>query len=266
MSDIFISYAREDGRVAQKLAQALEGRGWSVFWDRTIPPGRNWHNTIGKELAEARSVIVLWSEASISSDWVIEESTEAKIRDILFPVLIQDVQPPLGLRLLHAVDLKNWNGSEASLAYTQLIAAISAKISTSTLPAPKRKNKNRTGNINYSLLFGHVASLSFLAYFIFTRDSISHLLYYVIGASINILSYMLGVFLSNRLPQHYPMLFRCSLAVLCIFPFVSMFTLHHFDFHTLDWGEAAAATGLLSVVYTLAFWITFGFLKIFQLF
>jgi hypothetical protein len=30
MSDIFISYAREDRKTAQRLAKALEAQGWSV--------------------------------------------------------------------------------------------------------------------------------------------------------------------------------------------------------------------------------------------
>jgi hypothetical protein len=33
MTDIFLSYAREDLRTAQDLAEALEYYGWSVFWD-----------------------------------------------------------------------------------------------------------------------------------------------------------------------------------------------------------------------------------------
>jgi hypothetical protein len=37
MSDIF--YAREDQSWAEMLAQTLEGRGWSTFWDRTIRQG-----------------------------------------------------------------------------------------------------------------------------------------------------------------------------------------------------------------------------------
>jgi hypothetical protein len=33
MSDIFISYKREEQPVAKKLAGALEKEGWSVWWD-----------------------------------------------------------------------------------------------------------------------------------------------------------------------------------------------------------------------------------------
>ncbi|MGZ9020763.1 MAG: toll/interleukin-1 receptor domain-containing protein, partial [Rhodoplanes sp.] len=40
MPDIFLSYAREDVSVAQRLARALEDEGWSVWWDRHIPAGQ----------------------------------------------------------------------------------------------------------------------------------------------------------------------------------------------------------------------------------
>ena len=67
MSDIFVSYASEDRSRAQMLTQRLEGRGWSVFWDQTIPFGKTWRQTIEKELINARCVIVLWSKSSIDS-------------------------------------------------------------------------------------------------------------------------------------------------------------------------------------------------------
>jgi hypothetical protein len=33
MSDIFISYKREEQATARKLADALESQGWIVWWD-----------------------------------------------------------------------------------------------------------------------------------------------------------------------------------------------------------------------------------------
>jgi hypothetical protein len=49
MSDIFISYASEDLPRIRPLVDALERRGWSVFWDRTIPAGKTWREVIGNE-------------------------------------------------------------------------------------------------------------------------------------------------------------------------------------------------------------------------
>ncbi len=38
VSDVFISYAAGDEPRAAELAAALETKGWTVWWDRHIPP------------------------------------------------------------------------------------------------------------------------------------------------------------------------------------------------------------------------------------
>jgi hypothetical protein len=128
--DIFISYAHEDRPRAQMLAQTLEFHGWSIFWDRRIPIGKTWRDTIGKELSDARCVIVLWSRSSIKSDWVHEEAEDARRRGILVPVLIEDVIPPFGFRSIQTADLINWNAKEPSEALRSLIVDITGLIAS----------------------------------------------------------------------------------------------------------------------------------------
>jgi hypothetical protein len=60
MADIFLSYAREDEARAKVLAEALEAEGWSVFWDRAIPPGKTWRKMLDSELEQAGSIVVGW--------------------------------------------------------------------------------------------------------------------------------------------------------------------------------------------------------------
>jgi TPR repeat protein len=141
MSDIFLSYAREDQPWAEMLAQTLEGRGWSTFWDRTIPIGKTWRETIGSELDGARCVIVLWSKTSIDSGWVQEEADDAKRRGVLVPILIDNIQPPIGFRSIQAAHLENWDGKEPRQAFHRLIADIAAQIGRPPREAEKKDRR-----------------------------------------------------------------------------------------------------------------------------
>jgi len=78
MSDIFISYAREDRPRAAAIATALEEHGWSVWWDWNIPAGKTFRQVIQEQLDKARCVIVVWSAASVTRKWVIEEASEGR--------------------------------------------------------------------------------------------------------------------------------------------------------------------------------------------
>jgi formylglycine-generating enzyme required for sulfatase activity len=133
MSDIFISYAREDLRRAKQLAEALEAQGWSVFWDRTIRPGKNWRKVIVTALREAGCVIVAWSHASIESDYVLEEAEVGRRRETLVPVFLEDVELPYGFGSIHAANLVDWDGSPNADMIRPLIAAVADIIG---LPKP----------------------------------------------------------------------------------------------------------------------------------
>ena len=122
MSDIFISYASEERDRVLPLVNALEKTGWSVFWDRTIPAGKTWRQVIGSEIRACRSVLVVWTENSITSEWVLEEAETGKRRGILIPVLLDNVEPPFGFGNIQAANLAAWNGDTSSRAFTHLIA------------------------------------------------------------------------------------------------------------------------------------------------
>ncbi len=47
--------------------QALEGAGYSVWWDLHIRGGARFSQEIEREIQAATAVIVVWSEASIKS-------------------------------------------------------------------------------------------------------------------------------------------------------------------------------------------------------
>jgi hypothetical protein len=136
MADVFISYAREDRSVAANLAHALQARGWTVWWDRNIQVGRPFSKVIESELAAARAVIVLWSRASVASEWVAVEASEGNAREILVPIKIDEVRPPLEFRRLHMAALGGWDGAPGHPALSSIFAAIEQLIPASVAMSP----------------------------------------------------------------------------------------------------------------------------------
>ena len=123
MADIFISYANEDRDRAAQVAAFLESVGWSVWWDRRIPAGRSWRSLLEEALVGMRCMVVLWSEHSVKSPWVVEEAEEARrLGKTIVPVLIQRVEPPIGFRAIQAADLVDWDASPEDPAARVFIA------------------------------------------------------------------------------------------------------------------------------------------------
>lgn len=138
MADIFISYSREDRSKAELLAKFLQQRGWSVWWDRVIPVGKSFDQIIERELDAAKCVIVLWSKSSISSNWVRVEAAEGANRQILIPIIIEDVKIPLEFRRLQTANLVNWRGSLKHLELQVVIESITELVGKPTTVQPKK--------------------------------------------------------------------------------------------------------------------------------
>ena len=126
MTEIFISYASHDRSQAAELAAFLQEKGYSVWWDRELIPGDQFNETIRKALDSCRAVIVIWTDYSIESRWVLGEAETAAAAQKLIPVRSDTMDPgqlPIGFRALHTVPLSDRAG---------LLGAI-----TSHLVAPK---------------------------------------------------------------------------------------------------------------------------------
>ncbi len=128
MADVFLSYANEDRERVRGLVAVLEARGLSVWWDRRIPAGQSFREVIEQALRDARCVVVVWSSESVASKWVREEADEGLQRDIMVPLLLDKVLPPIGFRSIQAADLTAWKGEPDDAALHGLLADIRAKL------------------------------------------------------------------------------------------------------------------------------------------
>ncbi|MGD2151684.1 MAG: toll/interleukin-1 receptor domain-containing protein [Gemmatimonadales bacterium] len=111
---------------------ALEDRGWSVWWDKSILAGENYHAIIKEKLEGVRSVVVLWSEHSVSSRWVLAEAGYAADREKLVPALLDEAEIPLGFQPIQTVRLIGWSGTVPDSALTPLLDAVQALVRSPT--------------------------------------------------------------------------------------------------------------------------------------
>ncbi|NMQ19667.1 toll/interleukin-1 receptor domain-containing protein [Candidatus Competibacter phosphatis] len=124
MTDVFISYKREDRQKARAIAEALAKTGLDVWWDIELLPGQRFADEINAVIDQAKAAVVLWTPKSIASHWVIAEAAHALKRDILVPAWIEHVELPVPFNTLHTLDLTKWNSTPTDPLLEGLIAGI----------------------------------------------------------------------------------------------------------------------------------------------
>lgn len=134
MTDIFLSYAKEDRPLARAITKIFESCGWSVFWDRKIAAGEDWRQVVQSELDAAGAVVVLWSHASVASGWVLEEAERGRMR--LVSVLIAEASLPIGFGSVQGIDLIGWKGGRAE-DVTLLVDAVARILQRPPLHPPR---------------------------------------------------------------------------------------------------------------------------------
>ena len=165
MTDVFISYASEDRERALTLANALAGCGWSVWWDRKIIAGQTFDQVIERELESARSVVVLWSKDSISSEWVKNEAAVAAERGVLIPALIENVKLPLEFRRKQTADLIGWDGNPSHSGFRAVCEGIATALGS---PAPRQLPPTSAGSTfwNRRWTIGVIGAMAILLVFV----------------------------------------------------------------------------------------------------
>ena len=132
-ASIFLSYARADQTRAWRLADILARQGFDVWWDTKIDGGAQFAQAIRAALDRADVVVVLWSQASVESDWVQDEAAVGRDRRRLVPLSLDGSSPPLGFRQYHAIDFAKWRGRETGPEMEALRRALA--VCAQTLPA-----------------------------------------------------------------------------------------------------------------------------------
>ncbi len=138
MTDIFLSYKREDRVHAKAIAEFLVAEGYDVWWDIELLPGDQFADEINAVLQIARAVVVLWTPEATSSSWVKSEAMLGLRRNNLVPVMLRESQVPVPFNSIQTLDLTGWSREPQDPALQVLLAAIGRQLGESRRRSPKR--------------------------------------------------------------------------------------------------------------------------------
>ncbi|MGA7327945.1 MAG: toll/interleukin-1 receptor domain-containing protein [Rhodomicrobium sp.] len=142
-SDIFISYVTADRDFAQELYEDLSSAGYTVWWDQELLAGEGFAAKIDQEIHSSKCVIVLWSEDSVRSRWVVGEAETAAHMNKLIPLLLNQTDPRKiaspGLRAIQAISFRDRKGLHRALD-----AFMNAPSTRDSIFAKYRRNINQS--------------------------------------------------------------------------------------------------------------------------
>ncbi len=114
LSQVFVSYKREQIEFAQPLESKLKEAGFDVWMDRDIPAGTEWRNTIDEEIRKSIALIVIMTPEAKESEYVTYEwafAYGAGVRVIpLIHIRPEALHPRLTtLQYIHSSDPQRWD-------------------------------------------------------------------------------------------------------------------------------------------------------------
>lgn len=131
MTDLFLSYSRDDSLVMQMLRDNLRKLGFNVWVDiEYLEPGtRQWVRAIKEAVLRVDGMIVLCSSSAESSEWVNREVTIARLAGkTIFPVLIDgDVLESMPAELIGAQYIDMRGRSEPARGFRALAASLAKR-------------------------------------------------------------------------------------------------------------------------------------------
>ena len=139
VTDIFLSYARQDRASARIFADCLGEEGFRVWWDASLHSGETFDEVIEQRLRDAKAVVVLWSPRSVASRWVRAEATLADRRNKLVPAIIEPCDRPIVFELTHTSELSEWHGDRSDPRWRTFVEDLNRLVQATPDPVTPEK-------------------------------------------------------------------------------------------------------------------------------
>ncbi len=136
VTNIFLSYNREDQALAKLFAEGFAALGFDVWWDNTLRAGEAYDEVTEAALRSAKAVVVLWSARSVMSRWVRAEATVALRNGTLVPCMIEACDRPIMFELTQTSDLSGWTGATDDPRWRAFVADVTAHVARGNAGGP----------------------------------------------------------------------------------------------------------------------------------
>ena len=127
MAGIFLSYARFDAELGERIIAGLRALDVECWWDRDMP-GVDWPQEIERQIDLMSALVVVWTSASKELRYVRAEAIPAFDREKLINIMVGVQEPPLPFNLYNGFQLDGWTGREPHENWTRFIRTLEAKL------------------------------------------------------------------------------------------------------------------------------------------
>lgn len=124
MTDVFISYKREQRPHCARIAEKLRALGLDVWFDAKLESGTSFDSEIEAKIRAAKAVLVLWSPEAAKSAWVRNEATIGLERDVLVSVEIVSCKRPVQFTTTHTEPLHRADFADDDPIWQRVLARI----------------------------------------------------------------------------------------------------------------------------------------------
>lgn len=123
MTDVYISYAREDRESVRRLSEMLRFEGWDVWMDPTEPLSTN-TAALDMKLGSAGAILVVWSGYSRGSEHVRSEAATGLYKNKLIQMRIDSAAPPRPFDQVEVIDMGRWSGERDDPNWRRIVSAV----------------------------------------------------------------------------------------------------------------------------------------------
>ncbi len=127
MAGVFLSYARFDSELSERIIAGLRSLDVECWWDRDMP-GVDWPREIERQIDTMSALVVVWTAASKDSKYVRAEAIPAFDREKLINIMVGVHEPPLPFNLYNGFQLDGWTGREPHENWTRFVRTLEAKL------------------------------------------------------------------------------------------------------------------------------------------